>query len=210
MVCAALLALVGCGPSPLLRVTNATINLGQGLPEEMLNTHMAGIVAFDETWADEYGRVARNQLYTQGVERDKPEYNLRVVRINLSNTGSALWIRTGELAFPTGAIVPDHLPQLHAGDIVEIRQTKSWMSMEDFAITGEGNVVVRVLCAKAGPTYNECLEKAPKTGRFSGFGFTNTPYPPSVKDYGYSFTPMFDAKGSALRAYPQTPVSPAP
>lgn len=208
LACAALTQLVGCGPSPLLRVTNAAFNLGQGLPDDMLNRHMAGYVAFDEVWADEYNRVARNQLYTQGVERDKPEYGLRVVRINLSNTGSALWIGKGELAFPTGAFVPDHLPQLHAGDVIEIRQTKSWMTMEDFARTGEGNIVVRVLCAKASSTYKDCLEKAPKTGKFSGVGATNTPYPASVSDYGFKFTPMFDAQGRAVRPYPQSPASP--
>ncbi|MYM81809.1 hypothetical protein GTP44_07535 [Duganella sp. FT50W] len=199
---AALVSLSGCGPSPLLRVTNAAINMGQGLPDEMLNTHLAGIVAFDEMWADEYGRVARNQLYTQGIERGKPEYNLRVVRINLSNTGSALWIAKGELAFPTGAIVPDHMPQLHAGDVVEIRQTASWMSMENFSVTGEGNIVVRVLCYAADSTYKACVDKTPKTGRIAGFGFTNTPFPASVRGYGFTFTPMFDEQGRALRRYP--------
>ncbi len=199
---AALVSLAGCGPSPLLRVTNSAINMGQGLPDEMLNTHLAGIVAFDEIWADEYGRVARNQLYTQGIERGKPEYNMRVVRINLSNTGSALWIDKGELAFPTGAIVPDHLPRLHAGDIVEIRQTKSWMSMENFAAVREGNIVVRVLCTASDSAYKACVDRAPKTGRIPGFGFTNTHYPVSVKDYGFTFTPMFDAQGKALRPYP--------
>lgn len=202
------MTLAGCGPSPLLRVTNTAINMGQGLPDEMLNSHLAGIVAFDEAWTDEYSRVARNQLYTQGVERGKPEYNLRIVRINLSNTGSALWIEKGELAFPTGAFVPDHLPRLHAGDVVEIRQTKSWMAMENFARTGEGNIVVRVLCAKAAPTYKECVEKAPRTGRFVGFGFTGTSFPASVKGYGFSFTPMFDANGKALRPYPAVPTLP--
>lgn len=175
----------------------------------MLNRHVAGFVGFDETWVDNYGRVARNQLYTQGVERGKLEYDYRIVRINLNNTGSALWIEKGGLLFMTGAIVPDHLSQLRAGDIVEIRQTQSWMSMEDFALRGEGNIVVRVICAKVDPTYDECREKGPKTGRFSGVGATNTPYPASVKDYGYSFTPMFDAQGKPLRQYPQTPIAPA-
>ena len=203
-----LASLSGCGPSPVLRITNTAINMGQGLPDDMLDRHVAGVVAFDEVWADEYGRVARNQLYTQGIERGKPEYDYRVVRMNLNNTGSALWIEKGELLFPTGALVPDHLPRLHAGDIVEIRQTKSWMSMENFATTGEGNIVVRVLCVKADSTYKDCLEKAPKTGRFPEVGATNTTYPASVKDYGYLFSPMFDARGKASRPYPQALANP--
>jgi hypothetical protein len=130
--------------------------------------------------------------------------------MNLHQTGSALWVGKGELLFPTAAYVPDHMPRLRAGDVVEIRQTGTWMTMENFAVTGEGNVVVRVLCEKAEPTYGACLEQGPQVGKIRGVGATDTGYPPSVRDYGYSFTPMFDEKGSPLRAYPQTPVAPAP
>src|SRR2546423_721600 len=58
----------------------------------------------------------------------------------------------------------DHLPQLQAGDIVEIRQTGTWQTMEDFISRGEGNIVVRIMCAKADPDYEQCRERGPKVG----------------------------------------------
>jgi hypothetical protein len=197
-----LAALTGCGANPLLRASNQAVNLGQGLPADMVNRHVAGIVAFDEQWTDNYGRLARGALYSQGVEKGKPEYGYRAARINLSQTSSGLWVTKGSLMFSTGAYVPDQLPQLHRDDVVEIRQTGTWMTMEDFATRGEGNIVVRILCRKADPNYEQCLNQAPKVGEFRGVGETHTPYPASVRDYGFTFTPMFDAEGRALRPYP--------
>lgn len=202
VVAGVLAALAGCGANPVLRASNQVVNMGQGLPEDMVNRHVSGIVGFDEQWTDNYPRLARGAIYSQGVEKDKPEYGYRVARVNLSQTSAGLWVTKGSLMFSTAAYVPDHLPQLHAGDIVEIRQTGTWMTMENFATRGEGNIVVRILCAKADANYEQCLNAAPKVGEFRGVGETHTPYPASVRDYGFTFTPMFDAEGRALRPYP--------
>lgn len=198
----ALTALAGC-QTPAVHVTNAVFNFGQELPANMVGRHVAGWVGFDEDWTGRYARMPQNALYTQGVKAGTPEYGYRAVRINLSNTiEGMLWKNTGELSFLTGAYVPDHFPRLAAGDIVEVRQTGTWLTMVDFSRTGEGNVVVRILCRKASPDYDACLERQPRVGEFKGKGETHTPYPPSVAGYGYRFSPMFDAKGAALRAYP--------
>jgi hypothetical protein len=101
--------------------------------------------------------------------------------------------------FLTGAMVPDHLPPLKAGDIVEVRQTSTWRSMEGFVAKGEGNIVVRVLCAKAQPDFAACLDRAPRIGKYKGVGPTGSPYPKSVSDYGYTFSPTYDAAGKRVR-----------
>lgn len=209
---AAVLALsvlvAGCSSSPLSKAITKGYNLGQELPVEMVKTNQAAMVGFDETWVGNYGRAARNSLYMQGVVIGTPEYNMRAARVNLAISGpGALWISEGELLYTGGAFVPDQLPQLRAGDIVEVRHTGTWDTMKDFSKTGEGNIVVRIICRKGEPNYDKCFEDAPRINKTKGVGRTNTAYPESVRDYGFTFTPMFDDKGQALRPYPQEAAS---
>ena len=200
---AAAAVLAGCAGNSFTVAATKAYNLGQPLPETMRNRHLAGWVGFDEAWVETYNIPSRSSLYSQGIHPGTPEYQMRVARINLSNSGPGmLWMDKGRLGYPTGAIVPDHIRQLRAGDIVEIRQTETWDTMKGFTSTGEGNVVVRILCSKADPGYDDCLEKAPRVGKYKGFGETHTPYPASVKDYGFTFTPMYDASGKQLRPFP--------
>lgn len=194
--------LAGCGASPLLHVGNQVANFGQELPQNMVNRHVAGMVGFDEGWAGGYSRIARNALYVQGIVAGTPEYQLRVARVNLANTGSNLLWKAGELNFMGGALVPDHLPRLKAGDVVEIRQTGTWRTMENFTTSGEGNIVVRILCRAEAADYQACKDTGPKVGKYGGAGETHSSYPASVRDYGFSFSPMYSASGALLRAYP--------
>jgi len=195
--------LTGCATGSMAKSVTKTLNMGEDLPADMVNRHLAVWVNFDEDWAENYNRSSRNVLFGQGVEENTPEYGMRVARVSLANTGSAMWIGKGEASFLTGAYVPDHLPRLRAGDIVEIRQTGTWDTMKNFITAGEGNIVVRILCSKASPDYEKCLKGTPKVGEHYGYGETHTAYPASVRDYGFTFTPMFDKKGQALRTYPQ-------
>lgn len=195
--------LAGCAGSPVTEVTNQVFNLGQSVPENMRDRNIAGWVGFDEAWAKSYNNQARNALYVQGIKPGTPEHNLRVVRVNLSNSAPGmLWMEEGRLPFMTGAVVPDHMRQLRAGDIVEIRQTGTWKTMEEFSTKGEGNIVVRIICSKGDPGYDACLDKAPRIGQYKGKGETHTKYPASVKDYGFTFTPMYDENGKQLRPFP--------
>lgn len=192
--------LTACGPSPLLRFNTIVINAGQHLPEDMRDRNVAGYVAFDEAHPSEYNRVVRGSLYIQGVIEGTPEYQMRVVRVNAGNPGSLLWVGQGDLYFPLAAMVPDQVQRLKAGDVVEVRQTGTWDTVVDFTKSGEGNIVVRVICEKARPDYEDCLHtKAPKLGKHFGMGETHTPYPASVKSYGYTFTPAYAEDGTALR-----------
>lgn len=194
----------GCA-TPLVHITNQVFNFGQELPADMVNRHVAGMVAFDEDWPGAYNKAARTALYGQGVGSGTAVYGLRVARINLANTESALFKSAGELSFATGAIVPDHLPRLRAYDVVEIRQTGSWRTMEQFASSGEGNIVVRIVCRKGDLGYVACVERAPRIGKAKGVGETHTPYPASVAAYGFTFSPRYDATGGALRPWPAEP-----
>ena len=203
-------SVAGCSSTPVSKAITKAYNLGQELPADMVKTNQAAMVGFDETWVDNYGVAARNSLYVQGVEKDTPEYKLRAARVNLAISGpGVLWVSEGGLLYTGGAYVPDQLPQLRAGDIVEVRQTGTWDTMKDFSKTGEGNIVVRIICRKSDPAYEKCFEDAPRINKTKGVGRTNTPYPASVRDYGFTFTPMFDHKGQALRPYPQEDTSDA-
>lgn len=201
-------SLAGCANGPLAEAVTRAYNLNMDYPPEMVNRHLAAWVGFDEDWAGNYNAHSRNVLYVQGVPAGSPAYRQRIGRINLVNSGEAvLWVGKGELGSSTGAFVPDHLPRLHAGDIVEVRQTGTWKTMQDFVATGEGNIVVRILCRKGTPDFDKCLDAAPRIGKAKGAGETGTPYPAGVRDYGFTFTPMFDDKGRALRPYPTAGVA---
>lgn len=148
----ALIALTGC-QTPIVHGINS-ITMAGGLDEQMRDRNIAGMVAFDEVWAGNYNLANRNNLYTQGAVSGTPEYGLRIARINMRHTDYFAWIRQGEKIWIAVGIVPDHIPQLKARDIVELRQTGGTRTVENFATTGEGNIVVRVLCRAADPAYD--------------------------------------------------------
>jgi hypothetical protein len=201
MAFAAVALLGACAGKPLA-VANTVLNFGnEHVDEDMRNKHLVGIVAFDETHPSQLGRVARNHLYLQGVAEGTPEYGYRVVRINGRWHKGAGWIGDGEWVLHTGAVVPDHLPALKAWDIVEYRNLDLVRNITDFSRTGEGNVVVGILCHADRPDYKECSARMPKIGKWIA-GFGPTPYPASVKHYGFTFTPAYDAAGNALRPLP--------
>lgn len=203
LVLANLLVLSGCAETPVATAITRAYNLGQELPEDMVGRNFSGYVAFDETYVANLNKASRGSLYGQGLERNTAEYRMRAVRINIANTEPGmLWMAQGDLTFMTGAFVPDHLPQLRAWDIVEVRQSGTWNTMKGFAQTGEGNIVIRILCRKSDSNYDECRTRTPRTGKHMGMGPTGTPYPKSVHEYGYSFTPIFDSEGRLLRNYP--------
>lgn len=192
--------LTGCGANPMIHVSNAVFNFGQELPEDMVNVHYAGVVAFDEVAPPKYPRIPHINLYANGIKEGSPEYEMRATMVHIANTGELLYVSKGDRTFATAAIIPDHLPVLKAGDLIEIRNTKTWRVDEDFLKTGEGNIVVSIICAKADPQFDNCIEtKAPRLGKHKGRGPTGTPYPKSVKDYGFTFTPKYDQKGNPVR-----------
>lgn len=191
-----LFLVVGC-QSPAITVTNSLF--GINLDDNMKGRNLGAVVAWDEQWAGSMVSAARNQLYAQGIAKGTPEFNLRVVRVNTRFDFSGVFASTGDRMWLTSAVVPDHLPKLHMLDIVELRQTDTWGVNKDFVSKGEGNIVVRILCKYGTQDYEACLDRQPSIGKHRGFGETNTPYPVSIKEYGFTYTPMYDTDGKAIR-----------
>lgn len=185
----ALAMLTACATPEGVYRTTLAVNAGQSLPPEMERVNLLAVVAFDEADAATYNRHSQAVLYSQGVSRDSPEYRLRVVRINFNHfKGNLVWA-DGTFLFSSAAVVPDHLPPLKAGDLVEVRHVRTWESLKQFSLTGEGNRVLRVWCEKASPQFQNCLDAAPRIGRVKGQGPTGTAFPESPLVYGHTFTP---------------------
>jgi hypothetical protein len=204
----ATLALSGCGlfmnsPPPGLRATNKALNFGVELPDEMVHRNVYGTVGFDEDYVGRYNKHSQNVVYTQGVGRGDPEYNYRVVRINMKHfDGLAIaFIPKGHQAWFTAAIVPDHIPRLSAGDIVEFRQSGTWDTLEGFLGKSDGNVVLALICKAGTPTYDQCVDALPFIGKGKATGPTGTPYPSSLSEYGFKYTPAYDNEGIAVRKW---------
>ena len=198
LLACAMTLLAGC-QTPIVHGVNQVLNMGGELPENMRQRNISAVVAFDEAWAGDYNMTTRNHLYLHGVVSGTPEYGMRVVRVNMRHPEYGAWVRVGDKAWITAAIVPDHMEVLKAGDYVEIRQTGTHRTVENFVAKGEGNIVLRVLCRAADPKYEECAAALPRMGRYLGFGETGTYYPESIREYGFTFTPKYDSKGKPLR-----------
>lgn len=193
--------LAGCAPGPWLKTTSSVLNMGLDLPTEMVKVNLIGTIGYDETFSGNYSRPSRNILYTGGIEAGKPEFGYRVVRVNLRHISAYPGFRAGDLGYSTAAMVPDNFPLLKAWDIIEIRHTGGFYTMKDFAKTGEGNAIIRVLCQKSQPDYEECADALPKLSKNRAQGYTGTPYLPSLKDYGYSFSTRYGTDGTLLSPF---------
>lgn len=192
------LSLAGC-QTPAVHALNAVLNAGTELDENMQHVNVAAHVIRDEEWAGNYPFAARNQLYPLGVVKGEPEYGMRVGFLQMRHPEYGGWVRAGEKGWVATGIIPDHMAPLKRGDVVELRQTGTYNVIKGFVKTGEGNIVLRVLCRAADPQYKECVSKLPSIGKFQGFGETKTVYPASAKEYGFTFTPKYDEKGKPLR-----------
>lgn len=179
---------------------NAIVNGGKyELGPEMRNRHMIATVGYDEAFAGSYGRVTKNILYVQGIVEGTPEYQYRSVLLTMGQIKGLAWYADGEYMWITGAMVPDDVGRLKAYDLVEFRQVTGNRSMENFSKTGEGNVIVKVLCRRADADFDKCKAALPQLGKYGPQGDTGIPYPASVKGYGLSFTPAYDSKGTPTR-----------
>ena len=196
------IALTACAPSNHLFVTTKAINLGQELGPEMVGRNLIATVAYDETYLGNYRLHVRSSAFLQGISDETPEYRLRIAHVNLRLLKGGLWISDGQQGFSTTTVVPDHIEKLKAWDLVEYRSTGTYRTAEHFTTKQDGNIVVRVLCRRADPGYEKCRDALPQLRKYPQ-GDTGTPYPVSVKEYGYTFTPAYDAKGQPTRVIPE-------
>jgi hypothetical protein len=197
----ATLTLSGCAPSPHLHATTKFMNGGQGLNDGMLDRNLIATAAYDENFVDEYPLPGRATAYIQGVIKGSAEYKLRVVGLNLRLFNATL-VTDGKYGYSSSATVPDHIGRIKAWDLVEYRSTGTYDTLLDFTKKQEGNIIVRVLCRKADPDYEKCRDALPQQRNYPN-GPTGTPFPASIKEYGYTFTPAYDDKGTPLRVIPE-------
>jgi hypothetical protein len=177
-----------------------------GISPKMLEKNVTASVSFDEAHPLKTHRITRIDFFGQGVDKDSVEYNYRMVPVNFGHFNNFGIGRVnngyGTLVFKTAAMVPDHLPLLKAGDLIELRQTVQYNSMKDFVAKQEGNTVLRILCRKADPDFLKCQDSVPHHSPKVVGGYTDRPYLKSLKEYGFTFTQAYDKQGNAFRPFP--------
>jgi hypothetical protein len=178
------------------------MNAGQLLAPEMVEHNLIGTVGVDETYAYAMSVQPRAAMYVAGAVEGTPEIKLRSVFLNLSHQRAILWRPAGGAPWTAGAIVPEHIKKLKAWDLVEFRNVGTYRTIEDFVSKKEGNIIVRVLCRRADSDYEKCRDALPQQNGYPN-GQTGTPYPISIKEYGYTYTPAYDDKGKLTRVIPE-------
>jgi hypothetical protein len=202
----ALAVLSGCAVNPISEGLSRAFALnGATLKGDYKEANLVGVVGLNELPPAKYARTPSNYLHLAGAQPNTPERHYRIVPIVIRESD------TFRHTFITGAYVPDHLPLLQEWDIVEFRNIGVFDNLRNFAQTKEGNVILKVICYKADPQYDECAKtKAPwkghgKTAHPSGVA--GTPWQP-VAAYGFAFTPRYDDEGNTLPGAPAIPPAP--
>lgn len=203
LLCITLLA--GCAAGEHTRHISAALGDDGKAPPLMRNVHIVAWVGFDEKHLSKVGGLANTALYGSGVRKGNPNTTYRYVPVSSPRmeTEGLLWWGPGAQMYIVGAMVPDHIGELKRADIVEVRSISSWDSLVDFHTTGEGQIVTRVLCRKASPDWQKCHDGLPKFDVHPAAGFTGTPFPASVKDYGFTFSQYYDEQGKLLKPLPK-------
>lgn len=198
--------LTGCAAGEHTRVISSMFGDDGMAPEAMTNKHILAWVYFDEAHHDSARAIARTALYVAGVRKEANNYGYRYAPLSSSRLeeGSLLFQKKSSQLYITGAMIPDHIGKLKSGDIVELRSVSAWDSLVNFAATGEGQIVTQVLCRKADPAWQKCVDALPRFHDYKATGQTGRPFPASVKDYpeNFKFSRFYDDKGKLLRPLP--------
>lgn len=197
--------LTGCSYGLHTRVISGVFGDDGQAPLLMRDKNVVGWVAFDEKHFSKAAGIAKSALYASGVRKESKVMNYRYVPISsprMENHTGVLWKPPGAQMYVVGAMVPDHIGELKAADIVEWRSISSWDSLVGFDTTGEGQIVTRVLCRKSSPDWKKCHDSLPAFHHLKAAGFTGTPFLPSAKDYGFTFTEFYDESGNLLKPLP--------
>lgn len=187
--------LSACAVNPVSEALTRAINFnGHALSNEYEGANVVGVVLEDEKYVGQYHRILRNALHMQGARPGAVENRYRIVPIA---------IRESDVVrhhFLTGAIVPDQLPQLIAGDIIEFRNPSGFDTFRGFAQTKQGGgIVLDVICYKDDPAFDECTKtRSP----WKGWGWNKepggvgpSPYVEDTGAYDFSFSERYDDGG---------------
>jgi hypothetical protein len=196
-----------CAPGKqLLVLRSVNENVFGGVAKVMLRRNIVAAIGFDEVPPRQYNLSTRGNFYGLGAKEGDPEFNYRLVKINTNEFISFGFWSYGESLYQNAAAVPDQLPRLMAGDIVEWHFVSQFDSIKGFTgrdpTNPEVNAVTRVLCRKSDPLFKKCYDALPRFSEKIWGGFTDQPYQP-LKNYGYTFSPWYDDSNKLLRAYPE-------
>lgn len=172
------------------------------------NTNVQALVLYDE----EYSIFRMHQLNViAGVGAQEKAYRRVVLYIVHSEGGRPIGNYKGFMRFV--AVVPDGMPLLKNGDLVEARVGNVYDYLKGFAQTGEGTAVLRILCPanthrSQQERFKQCAsELAWYKGWDDGQRYYNgivaaaseRPYLPKLSDHTeLKFSPYYDVEGSAL------------
>lgn len=197
--------LTGCTAGEHTRHTSKLMGDDGTAPPLMRSVHIVAWAGFDEKHLSKVSGLANTALYASGVRKGNPNAMYRYVAVSsprMENEGF-LWKSPGDVMYVVGAMVPDHIGELKREDILEVRSISSWDSLVDFHSNGEGQIVTKVLCRKSSPDWKKCHDALPMFHKHRAAGFTGTPFPSSVKDYGFTFSQYYDEEGKLLRPLPK-------
>jgi hypothetical protein len=202
-----LVALTGCAPGRQLEISRVVNEkVFGGVPKIMLKKNIIATIGFDEVAPRKYNSLVRGNFYGMGAKEGDPEFNYRLVKINTNEFTSVPFWSYGEALYQNTAAVPDQLPRMMAGDVVEFHFTSQFDSIKGFSgrdpENPEVNAVTRVLCRKNDPLFQKCLDALPRFSEKLWGGFTDQPYQP-LKNYGYTFSPWYDDASKQLHPFPE-------
>ena len=200
--------LTGCTAGEHTRHISAIYGDDGKAPPLMTNVNIVAWAGFNELPLRKVSGIANTALYASGVRKGSSNARYRYIAFSspyLENEGF-LWKAPGSQQYLNGAMIPDQIGELKRGDILEVRSIASWDSLVNFHTTGEGQVVTRVLCRKASPDWQKCHDALPKFHKIQAAGPTGTPFLPSVKDYGFTFSQYYDDEGKLLKPLPKADI----
>lgn len=205
ILASALAALAGC--SHMRSAEEAYMPEGEW---PTLHHNIQARVAFDETFSSFplFNHDARG-----GVGPSEQQYRRVIFWVANPEGGRPISGFVGQMA--AEAVVPDGTPPLKAGDLIEVRHVRTYDYLKDFAQTGEGNAMLRLICPAGAKTgrqeqedFKKCASQAPwlqAWGEEKRFYFgilaadSGRPYAVSLKDHKeLRFTPYYDARGATL------------
>lgn len=197
------LSLTGC--AGYIRTVARVQNFGMSLDERSVNAHVYAEVTRDEVWVKSIFLNRRAQYFTAGVLDDNGTQDYRIAESFMTIFDDTLLMPAGTQFVMRFGVVPDQFPRLMKGDIIEMRNIGTWDVMLDFAKTGEGNAVTRIVCRVSEPNFRDCRNSLPRIGYSTRpSGLTGTPFKPSLKDYApLTFTKWYDKDGNPNRPFPE-------
>lgn len=217
LLAGALLLLGGCTH---MRPVEEVLQNGSSWASSQKTANVQAVVAFDEDNSGLISFALFNHGARAGVGPAEKRYRKVVYTMLNSEGGRPIGKFAGIMA--AMAMVPDGMPRLKTGDLIEVRFPVWFDYMKDFAVTGEGSAVLRLICP-AGSTsktdseaFKECASHAnwhqpwgEEKRYYQGIiaAPSGRPFAPRLKDHReLAFTPYYDEIDNVLpTAVPMAP-----